>query len=161
MDVVDPKTRSRMMSGIRGKNTRPELLIRSGLHRKGFRFRLHVSDLAGKPDIVLPKYRAVVLANGCFWHGHEGCRFFKRPSTNAEFWRAKIKRNALNDRKALEALGADGWRVAVVWECALRKKSAEQLASLIDGLTEWLDSAEQIPAVEFTESGGPFPIAIR
>lgn len=87
-DVVDKATRSRMMAGIKGKDTKPEMLIRSELHRRGFRFRKNVKDLPGKPDIVLPKYRAVIMVNGCFWHGH-GCRLFKWPSTRPEFWREK------------------------------------------------------------------------
>ena len=91
-DVVDRKTRSRMMSGIRGKNTRPELLIRKGLHARGFRFRLHDKRLPGKPDLVLPKYSAVIFVHGCFWHGHD-CHLFKWPQSRREFWRKKITRN--------------------------------------------------------------------
>jgi len=118
-DVVDAATRSRMMSGIRGRNTKPEILVRSLLHREGFRFRLHVRELPGKPDIVLPKYRAVIFVHGCFWHGHD-CPLYRLPGTRPDFWRNKIDRNRASDRRAREALLAAGWRVAVVWECALR-----------------------------------------
>ena len=119
VDVVDSATRSRMMSGIRGRNTKPEILIRSLLHRQGFRFRLHVRDMPGKPDIVLPRYRAVVFVHGCFWHGHS-CPLFKLPGTRPDFWREKIERNQNNDNRAKRELLADGWRVGVIWECALR-----------------------------------------
>jgi DNA mismatch endonuclease, patch repair protein len=119
MDVVDSATRSRMMSGIRGRNTKPEIFVRSLLHASGFRFRLHVKELPGKPDIVLPKHKAIVLVHGCFWHGH-GCRLFKWPSSRVEFWRTKIERNRANDDKTVAALADAGWRVAIIWECAIR-----------------------------------------
>jgi DNA mismatch endonuclease (patch repair protein) len=134
-DVVDKEIRSRMMSGIRGQDTHPEILVRTLLHASGFRFRLHVKNLPGKPDIVLPKYKAVVLVHGCFWHGH-GCRFFKWPTTRAEFWRAKIERNRENDEKAVSALVAGGWRVAIVWECALRTPKMDRDA-LRHALSHW------------------------
>lgn len=119
VDIVDASTRSRMMAGIRGRNTKPEILIRSLLHRQGFRFRLHVGDLPGKPDIVLRRFHAIIFVHGCFWHGHD-CRFFKWPRTRPAFWRKKIKDNHANDLKARKALRAAGWRVGVVWECAIR-----------------------------------------
>src|SRR3990172_9124666 len=99
VDIVDASTRSRMMAGIRGRNTKPEILIRSLLHCQGFRFRLHVSDLPGKPDIVLRRFRAIIFVHGCFWHGHD-CHFFKWPRTRPAFWRKKIKDNHANDLKA-------------------------------------------------------------
>ena len=107
------------MSRIRGANTRPELLLRRGLHARGLRFRLHRKDLPGKPDLVFPKRRAVILVHGCFWHGH-GCPMFKLPATRAEFWRSKIAGNQERDRNAIAALRAGGWRILVVWECSLR-----------------------------------------
>lgn len=107
------------MSGIRERNTKPEILVRSLLHREGFRFRLHVQDLPGCPDIVLPKYRAAIFVHGCFWHGHD-CPLYRLPSTRPEFWRNKIERNRARDCQVRDALLAAGWRVAVVWECALR-----------------------------------------
>lgn len=137
-DVVDPATRSRMMSGIRGKNTKPELLIRKALHARGFRYRLHCG-LPGKPDICLPKHRAVIFVHGCFWHGH-GCHLFKWPSTRPEFWRAKIGRNREVDRVAEERLSEAGWRVAVVWECALKGRERLPLEDVISTCADWLNS---------------------
>lgn len=140
-DVVNPATRSRMMSGIRGKNTRPELLIRKGLHARGFRYRLHC-DLPGKPDICLPKHRAVVFVHGCFWHGH-GCHLFKWPSTRPEFWRAKIERNCEVDRVAENLLSEDGWRLAVIWECALKGQERLPLEDVISTCADWLNSDQR------------------
>ena len=139
-DVVDPATRSRMMSGIRGKNTRPELLIRKALHARGFRYRLHCKDLPGNPDLCLPKYRAVIFVHGCFWHGH-GCHLFKWPKTRPEFWRQKIGRNCEVDEKARERLLSAGWRVAVVWECALKGRERVSFDEVIESLAGWLPSA--------------------
>lgn len=136
VDVVDSATRSRMMSGIRGRNTKPEILIRGLLHRHGFRFRLHVRKLPGKPDIVLPRYHAVVFVHGCFWHGH-ACPLFKWPSTRPDFWREKIERNRMNDHKATEALFASGWRVGIVWECAMRGKG-KSIEFVVQKLADWL-----------------------
>jgi DNA mismatch endonuclease (patch repair protein) len=129
VDAVNPATRSRMMSGIRAKNTRPELFIRKGLHALGFRFRLHRRDIPGKPDIVLPKYRALVVVHGCFWHGHD-CRYFKLPATNTEFWDRKIDQNRQRDRRNLTLQLNDGWRCIVVWECAVR--AAMRVPSKLD-----------------------------
>jgi len=140
-DVVDPATRSRMMSGIRGKNTKPELLIRKALHARGFRYRLHC-DLPGKPDICLPKHRAVIFVHGCFWHGHD-CHLFKWPSTRPEFWRAKIGRNCEVDRVADERLAATGWRVATIWECALKGKSRLTLDDVMERCADWLISGRE------------------
>lgn len=137
-DVVDPATRSRMMSGIRGKNTKPELLIRKALHARGFRYRLHC-DLPGKPDICLPKHRAVIFVHGCFWHGH-GCHLFKWPSTRPEFWRAKIGRNREVDGASEGCLLDDGWRVAVIWECALKGRGRLPLEDVISTCADWLNS---------------------
>jgi DNA mismatch endonuclease, patch repair protein len=128
------------MSGIRSKDTAPEKLIRTALHRRGFRFRLHVRDLPGKPDIVFPRYRAVIFVHGCFWHGHD-CPFFRLPKTRPEFWRTKIQTNQTNDDRAIVALQHLGWRVAVVWECATRaaKNDPDQIVSL---LAQWLPGGE-------------------
>ena len=145
-DVVDPATRSRMMSGIRGKNTRPELLIRKALHAHGFRYRLHC-DMPGKPDICLPRHRAVVFVHGCFWHGHD-CHLFKWPSTRPEFWRAKIGRNREVDTVAEEALRDAGWRIATVWECALKGRSRLQLEDVVTTLSEWLRSEQPSLTIE-------------
>ena len=118
-DKVDAETRSWMMSGIRGKDTRPEIRVRQILHRLGLRFRLHGAKLAGKPDIVLKRFSAVVLVHGCFWHGH-GCSMFRWPATRPEFWREIIERNRLRDQKTTAELRNAGWRVATMWECAIR-----------------------------------------
>jgi len=134
-DVVDTATRSRMMAGIRAKNTAPELQIRQSLHRLGFRFRLHDKRLPGKPDLLLPKYGAVIFVHGCFWHGHD-CPTFKWPKTRAEFWRTKIGRNRENDDRHIKALHEAGWRVCVVWECSVRKSGSAILATRI---AKWLD----------------------
>jgi DNA mismatch endonuclease (patch repair protein) len=136
MDIVDRETRSRMMSGIRGKNTKPEILIRSLLHHNGFRFRIHVPDLPGKPDIVLPRYHSVIFVNGCFWHGHD-CPLYKLPSTRQDFWREKIRRNQENDNNAKAKLLASGWRVGIVWECSLRG-AGKNIEGVAQSLTEWL-----------------------
>lgn len=133
-DVVDTATRSRMMAGIHAKDTKPELLIRRNLHQLGFRFRLHDKRLPGKPDLLLPKHKAVIFVHGCFWHGH-GCPAFKWPTTRAEFWRSKIERNRENDRGHVEVLLEAGWRVCVIWECAVRKSGGEVLAAHI---ARWL-----------------------
>lgn len=138
-DVVSPATRSRMMSGIRGKNTRPEMLVRRHLHARGFRYRLHVATLPGKPDIVLPRYRAVILIHGCFWHGHD-CHLFKWPSSNESFWRDKITRNMAVDERTNRALYEAGWRVLTIWECSLKGKYLKPIEQVIDSVVDWLDS---------------------
>ncbi|SIO22934.1 very short patch repair endonuclease [Paraburkholderia phenazinium] len=138
VDIVDAATRSRMMSGIRGRNTKPELLIRSLLHRRGFRFRLDARDLPGRPDIVLPRFGAVIFVHGCFWHGHD-CPLFKWPQTRPDFWREKIGRNRANDERSRAALLAAGWRVGVVWECALRGANRD-LDGVLQRLVDWLHS---------------------
>ncbi|WP_332659715.1 very short patch repair endonuclease [Brevundimonas sp.] len=140
-DVVDPATRSRMMSGIRGKNTRPELIIRKALHARGFRYRLHC-DLPGKPDICLPKHRAVIFVHGCFWHGHD-CHLFKWPKTRPEFWEAKIGRNRQVDLAAESKLLDAGWRVATVWECALKGRERLSLEELTTRCADWLMSGQE------------------
>lgn len=132
-DTVDRKTRSRMMSGIRGKNTKPELIVRSYLHRAGLRFRLHRRDLPGRPDLVLPRFRTVVFVHGCFWHRHRACRFSYTPSSNTKFWQAKFDGNVERDRRKTLALRKLGWRVLVVWECSLSDRKLERLARRIRG----------------------------
>lgn len=119
-DLVDRSTRARMMSGIRAKDTRPEITLRKGLHALGFRFRLHAKDIPGRPDIVLPKFSALIHVHGCFWHGHE-CRYCKIPKTNTLFWQEKIRSNRYRDERTLRLQMDAGWRCLVVWECALRR----------------------------------------
>lgn len=120
MDVVDHSTRSRMMSGIRRSNTRPEILVRKLLHAAGLRFRLHRRDLPGRPDLVLPRYEVAIFVHGCFWHAHVGCRFAKTPSSNTDFWIKKLSANRARDERDVYMLRQQGWRVALVWECATR-----------------------------------------
>ena len=116
-DVHSKETRSYNMSRIRSKDTKPELLARKFLHKNGFRYRLHVKDLPGKPDIVLPKYKTVIFIHGCFWHGHDDCRYFVVPKSRTDWWLEKIHRNKTNDRKAKVALEVLGWKVIHIWEC--------------------------------------------
>ena len=131
---MDRATRSRMMSGIRGKDTLPERQVRSALSRRGFRFRLHVKALPGRPDLVLRKWKTVIQVQGCFWHGHARCRYFKRPGSRKKFWREKIDANRVRDRRALKALEDLGWRWIVVWECALRDDPDRALRLVVAGL---------------------------
>ena len=137
-----------MMSGIRGTNTKPELAVRLGLHRLGFRYRLHVARLPGKPDIVLPRHNAVVLVHGCFWHGHN-CHLFKWPKSRDEFWREKIDGNKMRDAKCEQALGSEGWRVLRVWECALKGREKLGVENVVTLVADWLRSDEP-----FGDSGG-------
>ena len=128
-----------MMSGIRGKNTRPEMTVRRGLHARGFRYRLHHPDLPGRPDMVFPGLKAVVLVNGCFWHGHD-CHLFKWPATRAGFWQQKIGRTRQRDREARAELRAGGWRVLTIWECALKGRTRLRTPDVLDQAAEWLRS---------------------
>lgn len=125
-DVHTPEQRSYNMSQIRGKNTKPEELVRKYLFSQGFRYRKNDPRLPGKPDIVLPKYKTVIFVNGCFWHGHEDCRYFVWPKNNAEFWKEKITGNIQRDKNNYQLLAARGWRVIVVWECELKKKTIRE-----------------------------------
>lgn len=138
-DIVSAEIRSRMMSGIRGKDTRPEVLVRRGLHALGFRFRLHVSDLPGTPDIVLPKFHAVILVNGCFWHGHD-CPLFRWPKSRRHFWRQKISRNRTVDSRAVRNLQQAGWRVMTVWECSIKGRSRLPADKVVISVARWLRS---------------------
>ncbi|WP_124354863.1 very short patch repair endonuclease [Pseudomonas chlororaphis] len=136
-DVVNAAKRSLMMSGIQGKNTSPELQIRQALHARGFRFRIHAKHLPGKPDLLLPKYKAVIFVHGCFWHGHN-CRYFKVPQTRTEFWVEKIEKNQTRDKAQIAALRTLGWRVLIVWECAVRAMTKQKSSFLIDQIAGWL-----------------------
>ena len=130
------------MSGIRGRDTKPEMLVRRALFKAGFRFRLHRRDLPGVPDVVLPGHRVAIFVHGCFWHMHQGCPNAKLPSTRPEFWLAKLSKNVDRDRDAWGALLADGWRVLTVWECATRDREIQ--AVLPETLRAWIDGAEPI-----------------
>jgi DNA mismatch endonuclease (patch repair protein) len=146
-DVVSPATRSRMMAGIRGKNTRPEMLIRQGLHRLGYRFRLHAAELPGKPDLILPKYRAVIFVQGCFWHGHD-CHLFKWPKTRSEWWQDKIRRTRKRDEDIRILISKLGWRQALVWECSLKGRTRRNIEEILASLSHWLNSQEEELEIE-------------
>mgnify|MGYP002623971545 CR=1 FL=1 len=125
-DVLTPEQRHLNMTRIRSKDTGIEKQVRSQLHADGFRFRLNVKDMPGKPDVVLPKYRTVVFINGCFWHGHQRCRYFVVPKTNTEFWVNKIDGNIKRDKEHYRQLEIMGWNVIIVWECALKNNRFEE-----------------------------------
>lgn len=138
------------MSGIRGGDTRPEMFVRRRLHRLGFRFRLHAKDIPGRPDIVLPKYNALIIVNGCFWHGHD-CRYFKRPKSNSTFWISKITANIKRDATNLANQRELGWRVLVVWECAIRGAGVESASDRVtDSIATWLRSDSPAAFIDAT-----------
>lgn len=126
-----------MMSGIKGKDTKPELTIRKELFNRGFRFKLHDKELPGKPDLVLPKYDSIIFIHGCFWHRHN-CHLFKWPSTRPEFWRSKINRNVEVDNKNYKELKGEGWYILTIWECALKGKTKRSLEDVINKTANWL-----------------------
>jgi DNA mismatch endonuclease, patch repair protein len=136
-DIVDPFTRSRMMASIKGSNTGPEIALRKALHALGLRYRLHDRKLPGRPDIVLPRWKAVVFVHGCFWHRHEGCRYATVPATRPEFWNTKFRENVFRDQRNLASLAEAEWRTCIVWECDLRTHGASVMA--VDVL-RWLRS---------------------
>lgn len=138
------------MSSIRSKDTRPELKIRSALHKLGYRYKLHDKQLPGKPDLVLPKHNAVILIHGCFWHLHN-CHLFKWPSTKREFWKEKITGNKKRDEKNLQALKEMGWRILIIWECALKGKSKLDFSSTIKSISDWLKSSNQYAEITGTK----------
>jgi DNA mismatch endonuclease (patch repair protein) len=127
-----------MMSGIRAKNTRPELALRKALHARGFRYRLHSAGVPGKPDIVLPRYRAAVFVHGCFWHGHD-CHLFRLPGTRTDFWQEKIGRNQIRDAVVTGELAEQGWRQLAIWECAIRGRTKIGLEAAVDQAVAWLE----------------------
>ncbi|WP_316820823.1 very short patch repair endonuclease [Pedobacter gandavensis] len=124
-DVHTKIIRSYNMSKIKGKDTQPEILVRKFLHKNGYRYRIHVKDLPGKPDIVLPRYKTVVFVQGCFWHGHEGCKYYVVPKTRTDWWLKKINETIVNDKTNQQSLVSTGWRVIEIWECELRKTLVE------------------------------------
>lgn len=131
-DVHDKQTRSYNMSKIKGKDTKPEIIVRKFLYKNGFRYRVNYSKLPGKPDIVLTKYRTVIFINGCFWHGHEGCRYFVVPKTRSDWWLNKIYKTRTRDLEKSNKLKELGWKVIVVWECELKNSKKERLEKLIN-----------------------------
>lgn len=138
MDVVDSTNRSRMMAGIRSKNTKPEIALRRSMHRLGFRYRLHSDALIGRPDLVFPKHKAVTFVHGCFWHRHRDCRLASTPSTRPEFWAKKFSNNVERDFEVRRRLSDDGWRIAVIWECSLKKPAQLEVTAM--RLADWLRS---------------------
>lgn len=141
-DIVDSQTRSRMMSGIRGKNTKPELALRRSLHALGFRYRLHAKGIPGKPDIVMPKHGAVIFVHGCFWHRHAGCRSATVPATRPEFWGAKFDANVMRNAAVHSSLREAGWRVGTIWECALSTETS--IAQIREMVSAWLHGSDAI-----------------
>lgn len=149
-DVLTPEQRSLVMSRIKNKDTKPEMLLRRGLHKRGLRCRLHRRDLPGKPDLVFPKYNAVVFVHGCFWHGH-GCSLFKWPQTRSGFWKNKITHNMERDRKVRSEVTATGWRMIVVWECALKGKYRRSIQDVLNDVETFVRS-NQIQVFEIAET---------
>lgn len=135
------------MAAIRSADTKPEMIVRRGLHARAFRFRLHQRNLPGRPDLVLAKHRAVIFVNGCFWHGHD-CALFVWPRSREDFWREKIGRNVQRDRENLATMAALGWRVGIVWECAFKGRCRLDHEAAIDRVAGWLSSAESALVVE-------------
>lgn len=125
-DIYSKKKRSEIMSKIRGKETKPEILVRKFLFSEGFRYRINDGRYPGKPDLVLPKYKTIIFIHGCFWHHHEGCKASKLPETNAEFWEKKVSDNVVRDRKNIEKLKSEGWNVIVVWQCEIKSKAKRE-----------------------------------
>lgn len=154
-DVVDKSTRSRMMSGIRGKNTKPELRLRSVLHLAGFRFRLHYRHLPGRPDLVLPKFRAAVFVHGCFWHQHQGCPAATMPASNVAFWQGKLGSNVARDQRTASAVRAAGWRVATIWECALRQLDDGHLAAVVGAWIRGPEASFELPVCSLATMAKP------
>ncbi len=162
---MTPEQRSRCMAAIKGKDTKPELIVRKYLFSRGLRFRVQVRKLSGNPDIVLPKYKTVIFVNGCFWHGHEGCKYFRLPKSNVEFWEAKIERNVARDVRNEAELKALGWRVVRVWECEIKtvaerkeylKRLYDRIVNLVQLYPNESDTDETSIAAEPKSEHGSF-----
>ena len=155
MDTLSREDRHTNMSHIHSKNTRPERQIRSALFRAGFRYRICDKRYPGKPDLIFPHYFAVIFINGCFWHAHKGCRYFRFPNTNQEFWKKKFARNRERDAENLKYYQEQCWRVCLVWECAIRgKKPRQKIESVKDQIIQWLEESGE-PFLEIREN--PLP----
>lgn len=155
-DTMTPEQRSRCMAAIRGKDTKPEVLVRKFLFAQGLRFRVCDRKLPGAPDIVLPKYKTVIFIDGCFWHGHEGCKYFKMPKSNVEFWQSKISANKARDFKNNHALVEAGWTVIRIWECQVRSKTTRE--AVLDNLYAQITSNPP-SCVSYMQTDGSFPLA--
>jgi DNA mismatch endonuclease (patch repair protein) len=151
-DIVSPDIRSRMMAGIRGKNTKPELIVRRALHAHGFRYRLHARELPGKPDLVFPKFRAVIFVHGCFWHGHE-CHLFRWPGSSVEFWKKKLSANIERDLKVRQQLTENGWRICEIWECALSGRERRPISEIVEHCSEFLNGVEPFLSISSGQIG--------
>jgi DNA mismatch endonuclease (patch repair protein) len=156
-DIVSPEKRSEMMSAIRGKNTKPEMLVRRALFARGLRYRLHDKRLPGKPDMVFPRRRAVLFINGCFWHGHD-CHLFRMPASRQDFWQAKIGGNRSRDAVVREQLSRLGWRYLTIYECAIKGKARLPLSLVTDKIVAWLESDEQTAVIEGMQNGVGGPV---
>ncbi|MBD9639854.1 DNA mismatch endonuclease Vsr [Ensifer sp. ENS07] len=152
IDIVTPEKRSLMMSGIRGKDTKPETLIRKALFALGWRYRLHDKRLPGKPDLVFPRLRAVIFVDGCYWHGHD-CHLFRMPSSRVHFWAEKIGRNRQRDIDVRRKLDELGWRHLTVWECALKGKTRLPITDVIGQVVVWLESGKGAAEIEGERDG--------
>lgn len=148
MDVLTPEQRTLNMRMIKGRDTKPEILIRKALHRAGMRYKLHVASIPGRPDIVFPRYRAIVQVNGCFWHGHD-CPLFRLPSTRREFWEAKINGNRVRDQATQAAQQEANWRAFVVWECSLKGPGKRPFAEVIAACIEFIRGTERTGEIKF------------
>ncbi|MDW9481251.1 DNA mismatch endonuclease Vsr [Sinorhizobium meliloti] len=153
-DTVTPEVRSRMMAAVRSRNTVPEMAIRKSLHASGFRYRIHKKIGKSRPDILLPKYSAAIFVHGCFWHGHVGCRYSRMPKSNVEFWTSKIERNAARDTRNEDEITQLGWRIAVVWECAVRDLGALEVC---EKLADWLRQGGATLEIESDVVAGEAP----
>ncbi len=150
VDIVTKQKRSAMMAKIKGKDTKPEVLVRRGLFRRGYRFRLHKLIGSARPDIVLGRRKVAIFVHGCFWHQHDRCRHYRLPKSNLEFWSGKLSKNSQRDRHNVESLHQAGWRVALIWECATKH------LHLIDDLSDWIEGRQ--PLFVASEVGGSRPV---
>jgi len=148
VDIVTPAVRSRMMSAVKGRNTKPELVVRKRLFARGLRYSLHARSLPGKPDLLFRRYKAVVFIHGCFWHGHD-CHLFRWPKSNSAFWRKKIHRNQTVDARTVEELRVLGWRTMIVWECAVRGVSEKHLDGVADRVKRWIQGNRRSGEISF------------
>ena len=152
VDIVEKTKRSQMMSGIKGKNTKPEIIIRKELFKIGFRYKINDPGLPGKPDLVFPKYKAVIFINGCFWHRHN-CHLFKWPSSNVEFWHKKINKTVEKDKENIQRLTLSGWRVLEIWECSIKGKTKLCLNEIIDQTVNWIKTGKVYDVIQGKKEG--------
>lgn len=153
-DIKTPQERSQNMAAIKSVDTKPEMLVRSYLHGCGFRYGLHNKKLPGKPDIVLRRHKTVIFIHGCFWHGHQDCKYFRLPKSNIEFWETKINNNRIRDKRDIAALQAKGWRVITIWECELRNKARRE--KTFHELFHLLNGTYSYPSYPISNAAEPF-----